>query len=175
VGGPLRDCNDRNVCTLDRCDESRGMCLHQPRDFDNDGEADARCVGGSDCDDADPLRGTLQAELCADALDNDCDGDIDEAACGRPQHDLCDDALDVSAGGLFAIATAGARDDYGAACAGPGRELVARLVLWTRRPTSRCAPLRRAPRRSTCAPAVGEGAWGSRVTPTHPARCAAAA
>ncbi len=129
VGGPLRDCNDRNVCTLDRCDESRRMCLHLPRDFDNDGEADARCVGGSDCDDADPLRGTLQAELCTDALDNDCDGDIDEAACGRPAHDLCDDALDVSAGGLFAIATAGARDDYGAACAGPGRELVARLVL----------------------------------------------
>lgn len=127
--GPLRDCNDRNVCTLDRCDESRGMCLHQPRDFDNDGEADARCVGGSDCDDSDPLRGTLQAELCADALDNDCDGDIDEAACGRPQHDLCDDALDVSAGGVFALGTSGARDDYGAACAGPGREMVTRFTL----------------------------------------------
>lgn len=128
-GGPLRDCNDRNVCTLDRCDESRGMCLHLPRDFDNDGEADSRCVGGTDCDDADPLRGTLQAELCSDVLDNDCDGDIDEAVCGRPQHDLCDDALDVSEGGLFQIATAGARDDYGAACQGPARELVTRFTL----------------------------------------------
>lgn len=129
VPGPLRDCNDRNVCTLDRCDEARGMCLHLPRDFDNDGEADARCVGGSDCDDADPLRGTLQAELCSDGVDNDCDGDIDESTCGRPRHDLCEDALDVSAGGVFQIATAGARDDYGATCSGPSREVVVRFTL----------------------------------------------
>ncbi|MCA9575435.1 MAG: putative metal-binding motif-containing protein [Sandaracinaceae bacterium] len=129
VAGALRDCNDRNVCTLDRCDEGRGMCLHLPRDFDNDGEADARCAGGTDCDDADPLRGTLQAELCSDGLDNDCDLSIDEAVCGRPPHDQCEDALDVSAGGLFDLSTAGARDDYGALCSGPAREVVARFVL----------------------------------------------
>ena len=129
VAGPLRECGDDDVCTLDRCDEERQACVHIPRDFDGDGEADWHCAGGTDCDDSDPDRGALQAELCADSVDNDCDGLVDELECGRPLYDVCADALDVSAGGRFRLTMDGARDDYAAACAGPGRELVGRLVL----------------------------------------------
>lgn len=132
VPGPLRDCSDGDVCTLDRCDEDLRRCVHEPRDFDGDGEADWHCAGGTDCDDTDPERGSLLAELCQDSVDNDCDSLTDESQCGRPPFDVCEDALDVSGGGLFIVPTAGARDDYGAACEGSPREVVARFDLLER-------------------------------------------
>ena len=106
--GPPETCSDDDVCTIDRCDEEMKICEHSPRDFDEDGEADWHCEGGTDCDDRDPGRGSMVSEICEDAVDNDCDSVVDEAECGRPAHDLCDDALDISAGGIFEIDTRGA-------------------------------------------------------------------
>jgi hypothetical protein len=113
----VETCNDSDVCTIDQCDEENKTCLHPVRDFDEDGEADWHCEGGTDCDDTDPTRGMSVAELCGDTVDNDCDKATDEAGCGQPPHDMCEDALDVSAGGRFFISNLGARADYSLPCA----------------------------------------------------------
>lgn len=127
--GPRQTCNDDDVCTIDVCDEEEKLCRHEPRDLDEDGEADWHCADGTDCDDRDPRRGALFSEICADFLDNDCDGDTDEPECGRPMHDTCDDPLDVSAGGLFTIAMDGASPDYTLGCDSTRKDVVARLTL----------------------------------------------
>lgn len=122
VPGPLNTCSDENVCTIDRCDEEEKVCRQSPRDFDEDGEADWNCEGGTDCDDRDPTRGATLSEICGDDIDNDCDEMIDEAECGRPEHDVCEDALDVSEGGFFDLSSEGARPDYSLGCAPAGRK-----------------------------------------------------
>ncbi|MFK7987626.1 MAG: putative metal-binding motif-containing protein [Sandaracinaceae bacterium] len=132
VNAPRGPCNDENVCTIDVCDEAGESCVHVPRDLDGDGDADVRC-GGPDCDDLDPYVSSRVAEVCADFVDNDCDGDVDESACGRPQHDLCEDALDVSAGGVFWLRPDGALPDYPMSCRTHSRDLVATFTLTERR------------------------------------------
>jgi hypothetical protein len=126
VPGPPETCNDDDVCTIDRCDETTKSCGHSPRDFDEDGEADWHCADGTDCNDGDPAIGSLASELCGDGIDNDCDGTIDEADCGGPPYDTaCDAPLDVSAGGLFTVSTVGAVADYVLPCGGTGyRDLI---------------------------------------------------
>ncbi|MDH5676249.1 MAG: putative metal-binding motif-containing protein [Myxococcales bacterium] len=119
--GVNRVCNDDDVCTIDRCDEEQKSCIYEPRDFDDDGEVDWHCFGGTDCDDYDATRGKESVEICADGVDNDCDDRVDEQlGCGRPEHDSCDDALDISAGGVFALGLAGATADYALACGSAG-------------------------------------------------------
>ncbi|MEM6958592.1 MAG: putative metal-binding motif-containing protein [Myxococcota bacterium] len=130
AAGAVESCNDGNVCTIDRCDEEGRVCRFAPRDFDNDGEADFNCPGGTDCDDRDPTRGATIAETCDDGIDNDCDEQIDEADCGAPRYDSCDDPLDVSAGGFFELNSLGSRPDHGIRCAPAGRaDLVVRFEL----------------------------------------------
>ena len=114
--GLPRKCSDADVCTVDYCDEQAKRCVHEPRDFDDDGEVDWHCFGGTDCDDFDATRSTSAAEICGDAIDNDCDELTDEAKCGAPEFDACGDALDVSAGGLFVVEYAGTGADYALSC-----------------------------------------------------------
>lgn len=116
VAGLPRVCNDDDVCTVDRCDETAKQCTHTPRDFDGDGEGDWHCAGGTDCDDFDPTRSQSVPEICQDGIDNDCDDRIDENGCGNPRHDRCDDALDVSGGGSFMLHVGGAVADYAPRC-----------------------------------------------------------
>ncbi len=131
VAGEPVACDDFDPCTIDACDEETKSCQHAPRDFDEDGEVDFRCMGGTDCDDFDPARGARIAERCGNGVDDDCDGDVDEADCGRPPHDDCADPLDVSAGGRFVLDTAGAAPDHDLSCAprGSQRDVVLRLSL----------------------------------------------
>ena len=98
------DCDDHNACTDDRCDPGGG-CLHTPDDQNpcTDGDPGTldtclggQCVarrldvdqdqhvavseGGDDCDDSNPAvhpGHPEQGALCADGLDNDCDGRVD--------------------------------------------------------------------------------------------------
>lgn len=119
--GRFQSCDDGDVCTIDRCDEESKTCEQSTRDFDQDGDTDWNCPGGTDCDDQDPLRSTSVAEICTDGIDNDCDEETDESECGRPRYDTCDDALDVSAGGVFEIRSDGAAPDHPVTCAPPGR------------------------------------------------------
>ncbi|MEM1413831.1 MAG: putative metal-binding motif-containing protein [Myxococcota bacterium] len=123
VAGDPETCNDDDVCTIDRCDEEERLCRFLPRDFDEDGEADFNCEGGTDCNDFDPRRGSLIPEICEDRLDNDCDGVVDEPDCGRPDGDDCDIALTVDpAGEFFEIDASGAVADFELTCTGAMRK-----------------------------------------------------
>jgi hypothetical protein len=116
VPGVVPTCDDMDPCTIDSCSDEQKSCIHGPRDFDHDGEADVHCAGGTDCDDFDETRGSLRAEICGDAIDNDCDGEIDELDCGQPAHDTCSDALEVTPGGTFEVSLLGAVADYTTTC-----------------------------------------------------------
>ena len=55
------------------CEEATGTCGGECPDADGDGHEDQRC-GGTDCDDADPLRYPGNEEVCdPDDRDEDCD------------------------------------------------------------------------------------------------------
>jgi hypothetical protein len=128
--GPRETCDDGDVCTIDRCNEERKTCDRAPRDLDADGDPDFFCAGGTDCDDFDPTRNGMVAEVCADLVDNDCDGMADEMECGRPQHDVCDDPLRIDASGTYVLATGGAAPDYVIGCTGGVRQdLVAAIEV----------------------------------------------
>ncbi len=92
-------CDDGDACTVDDvC--SNGTCSGAPLDADGDGFPSDLC-GGNDCDDSDPAvhPGVTEAAfgdaICADQVDNDCDGliDLQDNGCQEctVQED-CDDA-----------------------------------------------------------------------------------
>ncbi len=66
-------CDDGIDCTVDLCDEMSRSCFSIPRDGDSDGFVAVGC-GGLDCNDRNPLVNPRAPELCADGLDNDCNG-----------------------------------------------------------------------------------------------------
>jgi hypothetical protein len=116
IAAPPPNCNDQDPCTLDRCDEAAKDCVHEPRDFDHDGEADYHCPGGTDCDDFDAARNMSVAETCRDGIDNDCDDLVDENDCGALAHDTCVDPLNITGGGTFEVPIVGAVGDYTTSC-----------------------------------------------------------
>jgi hypothetical protein len=126
IAPPPPTCDDQDPCTIDSCDETLKDCVHAPRDFDHDGEADYHCPGGTDCDDFDASRNTQVKEVCGDGIDNDCDDMIDEVDCGQVAHDTCADPLDISGGGSFELSMVGAVGDYLTSCdqTGPSRDVV---------------------------------------------------
>lgn len=121
-------CNDDDVCTIDVCDAEAETCSHTARDLDFDGDPDARC-GGTDCADTEPRVAGTFGEVCADGLDNNCDGETDEAICGPPPYDVCSDPLDISAGGRYLVHTAGSSADHPMDCRLNTRDLVATFSL----------------------------------------------
>ncbi len=130
VAGPRETCDDGDVCTVDRCNEEMKTCDRETRDLDADGDPDFFCMGGTDCDDFDPTRNGMVAEVCTDLIDNDCDSTIDEPECGRPAHDVCEDALVISASGTFILESGGAAPDYTLGCtSGVRQDLVAAIEI----------------------------------------------
>ena len=108
-------CDDDDTCTNDECDEGTQSCTQTPLDLDSDGDLDAACPGGGDCDDEDDRVSSLLTEVCGDRLDNDCDRSTDEAEC-LYTHDTCALPLDVTGGGSFSLMTEGASLDYTFEC-----------------------------------------------------------
>ena len=130
--GPPQTCSDATPCTIDTCDEATRSCLRRPRDMDGDGDVDANCQAGHDCNDLDPAVSSLALEICNNGIDDDCDGEVDEADCQAPRFDTCADPLVIAASGSFALPSAGARLDYGEGCAMPApalRDLVLQLTV----------------------------------------------
>jgi hypothetical protein len=109
-------CSDEDTCTIDTCIEATQSCRHAPRDADADGDP-VRACGGGDCRDDDALVSSEALERCANLVDDDCDGTIDEADCREPRHDRCGDALVVDAPGAYEVSLAGAAGDYAFSCA----------------------------------------------------------
>lgn len=122
VDGPRQSCDDGMVCTIDRCDEATKTCMRMPRDLDEDGDVDFFCGEGSDCNDRDPTVSGMTAEICEDLVDNNCDGTIDEAGCGRPPYDVCDAPLAITAAGTYPVTLTGASADYTLGCVGTARQ-----------------------------------------------------
>jgi hypothetical protein len=130
--GPAMTCSDSTPCTIDICDEATRSCLRRDRDVDGDGDVDANCQAGHDCNDLDPTVSSQAPEICNNLIDDDCDGEVDEPDCQAPRFDSCSDALAISASGSYVVPSAGARLDYGQACATPGptlRDLVLQLTI----------------------------------------------
>jgi hypothetical protein len=132
-GGAVVTCEDGDACSIDRCVEASRACTHALRDADGDGDPDAHCSAGHDCDDRDPTVSSARAEVCANGKDDDCDGAIDEDPCVTSSADTCATARVVTAPGTYALPTAGARKDYAASCgvslASAARDVVLQIVV----------------------------------------------
>jgi hypothetical protein len=114
--GPVMTCDDDDECTLDSCDEATMSCVHAPRDLDEDGDPDDHCDPGHDCDDLDPNVSSIHSEVCANGIDDNCNGVIDEMPCVSPAGTSCATAIAVSGAGYFAISTAGADETFATSC-----------------------------------------------------------
>ncbi|MBI3203636.1 MAG: hypothetical protein HYZ29_19010 [Myxococcales bacterium] len=124
-------CDDGSTCTIDTCIEATKSCTSEPRDADGDGDPDWSC-GGGDCNDTSAAVSSKQPEVCANAVDDDCDKKVDEAGCTAPKYDKCADALKVEKSGQYALSLAAASGDYGASCVPAGsttKDLVVAIVV----------------------------------------------
>lgn len=132
VVGDAVDCSDDNSCTIDRCDETSTLCQHVERDADGDGDPDIHC-GGGDCNETNPLVNSKVDEVCANNVDDNCDGMVDEAPCVSVANDTCSTALELPGPGSYAMSTVGAVLDQSASCltfaSGAGRDVVAAITI----------------------------------------------
>ena len=129
-GDPVA-CSDESTCTIDACVEATKSCTHVPRDADGDGDPDKNC-GGGDCNDDNALISSQAAEVCANALDDDCDGQTDEAGCETPAHDTCAEALEITGSGSHNLSLAAAQSNYAASCVpggGSWRDIVVAIIV----------------------------------------------
>lgn len=86
---PTPTCDDRDVCTDDRCDPVADACKNTPRTFDLDGDGfkgplpgkqpGAPDACGNDCDDRNAAVSPSAREVC-NGIDDNCDTRIDEDA-----------------------------------------------------------------------------------------------
>jgi hypothetical protein len=81
-GGECEKCDGTEI-PYDALDND---CDPQTRDFDLDRDGDnaktASINPGNDCDDNEAQVSSLLAEVCEDGKDNNCNGSVDEPACG---------------------------------------------------------------------------------------------
>lgn len=114
--GAVVSCDDGDPCHIATCDESAKSCSYTERDADGDGDPDAHCVPGHDCNDLDPDVSSLHAEVCSNGIDDNCNGLVDEHPCVLPQGVTCAGAVAVTAPGTFAVSTVGANDTFATSC-----------------------------------------------------------
>ncbi|MBO6933922.1 MAG: putative metal-binding motif-containing protein [Deltaproteobacteria bacterium] len=103
------DCDDSNperfpgnteICDVEGVDEDCDPVTFGFRDGDGDGSPDARCCNGDncglDCDDSMPGTNPSVPEVCGDAIDNDCDGSVDEGVVRTCYEDADGDGFAAS-------------------------------------------------------------------------------
>ena len=131
--GPVVACDNGNECVLAMCVEATQSCQYTPRDVDQDGDPDAHCDPGHDCNDLDPDVSSIHAEVCHNGIDDNCNGLIDETPCIVPQGDTCASAVALTAPGTLALSTLGCNDTYATSCsvANPqaGQNVVAAITV----------------------------------------------
>jgi cysteine-rich repeat protein len=80
VAGTLLECEDSSPCTRDECDSVMG-CVYPLVDMDGDGYASSNLGAcGTDCNDSRADVNPGAVELCGDALDSDCNGEVNPAS-----------------------------------------------------------------------------------------------
>ena len=114
--GPVVSCSDRTSCDIAACLEATKSCAYSPRDVDGDGDPDEHCPGGHDCNDLDPNVSSLHAEVCANGIDDNCNGLIDEMPCVMPKGASCATAVVVPAAGTYNLSTAGSTKTFPTSC-----------------------------------------------------------
>jgi hypothetical protein len=74
------ECDDKNACTKDSC--QNGRCQNIGADDDNDTFVSSTC-GGNDCNDRNAAVNPAARENCANKVDDNCDGktDCDDPTC----------------------------------------------------------------------------------------------
>jgi hypothetical protein len=115
VAGDPVTCDTGDECVIATCVEATQSCSYTKLDADGDGDPDAHC-GGKDCNDHDPNVSSLHVEVCANGIDDNCNGIIDEMPCSSPEHATCLDPLQISASGTYAMTTVGATFSYPTSC-----------------------------------------------------------
>jgi len=68
----------RDVAVVNNCSDTITILINRCHDLDGDGFNDEAC-GGVDCDDGDPSINPEALEICGNGIDDDCDGDEDQA------------------------------------------------------------------------------------------------
>ncbi len=106
------------ACAIARCDEATRTCTTAPRDADSDGDPDDHC-GGGDCNDADPRRSSRMGEVCANRIDDNCNGSVDEQPCLNAEGDRCEAPVLLTSEGERTISTAGATAPPPSGCSFP--------------------------------------------------------
>ena len=76
--------NGERLRDRDTASRPRSRASYTPRDVDQDGDPDAHCDPRHDCNDLDPDVSSLHAEVCANGIDDNCNGLIDEHPCVTP-------------------------------------------------------------------------------------------
>jgi hypothetical protein len=114
--GAVVSCDNGDACKIATCVEATKSCAYTERDVDGDGDPDAHCAPGHDCDDLNRNVSSLHAEVCMNGIDDNCNGLIDEQPCVLPAGTTCAGALTVTAPGTFPVSTVGANDTFGTSC-----------------------------------------------------------
>jgi hypothetical protein len=114
--GPVVTCNDGNSCDLARCVEASKSCSYSPRDVDQDGDPDQHCPGGHDCNDLDPNVSSLHPEVCANGIDDNCNGLIDEMPCVSAKGTTCSTAVAATGAGTYSLSTLGSSKTIPMSC-----------------------------------------------------------
>ena len=131
--GTVVSCDNGDSCQIATCVEASKSCTYVERDVDGDGDPDAHCEPGHDCDDLNPDVSSLHAEVCANGVDDNCNGQIDEQPCVTPAGDTCANAVVVPQPGTYALSTVGANDTFATSCSvtqpSAGQNVVASITV----------------------------------------------
>jgi Putative metal-binding motif len=131
--GPVVSCDNGDDCQIATCVEATRSCQYTERDVDQDGDPDAHCAPGHDCDDLNPDVSSLHAEVCANGIDDNCNGLIDESPCVSPQGTTCAGAVPIAGPGNYLVSTVGANKAFTTSCSvtapAAGQTVVAAITI----------------------------------------------
>ena len=111
--GAVVSCDNGNACHIATCVEATKSCAYAERDVDGDGDPDAHCEPGHDCDDLNPERlQPARRGLHATASTTTATASSTSSRASCPRATTCAGAMAVTAPGTFHVSTVGANDTF---------------------------------------------------------------